>query len=85
MSPKAAEPSTKTKQKQELLLCIVKPKFHNEFVFCGGGSNEFSNNSNKPSNEEILSVRRLARCNPDDLDSRELWVLEQSTEGDEDD
>jgi hypothetical protein len=45
----------------------------------------FSNNLNKPSKEEILSVKRLARVNSDDLDSRELWVLEQSLEGDGDD
>jgi len=45
----------------------------------------FSNNLNKPSNEEILSVKRIARCNLDDLDSRELWVLENFAEGDEDD
>jgi len=44
----------------------------------------FSNNLNKPSKEEISLVRRIARSNPDDLDSRELWVLEQSAEGDED-
>ena len=45
----------------------------------------FSNNLIKPSMEEVLSVRRIAKHNPDDLDSRELWILEQSVEGDEDD
>ncbi|MFA5931409.1 MAG: hypothetical protein WC821_03790 [archaeon] len=45
----------------------------------------FLNNLSKPSKEEILSVKRIARCNPNDLDSRELWVLEQFLEGDEDD
>jgi len=39
----------------------------------------------EPSKEEILSVRRLAKYNPEDLDSRELWVLEHAVEGDEDD
>jgi len=45
----------------------------------------FSNNFNKPSKEEILSVKRIAKYNPEDLDSRELWVLENLREGDEDD
>ncbi|MFA5931269.1 MAG: hypothetical protein WC821_03075 [archaeon] len=45
----------------------------------------FLNNLSKPSKEEILLVKRIARSNPDDLDSRELWVLEQAIEGDEDD
>jgi len=40
----------------------------------------FSNNLIKPSKEEILSVKRIARFNPDDLDSRELWVLENQTD-----
>jgi hypothetical protein len=40
---------------------------------------------NKPSKEEYLSVKKLARTNPDELDSRELWVLEQPLEGDADD
>ena len=37
-----------------------------------------------PSKEEILAVKRLAKYNPEELDSRELWVLEQVIEGDED-
>jgi len=45
----------------------------------------FSLEFNKPSKEEILSVKRLAKYNPEELDSRELWVLEQSLEGDDDD
>jgi hypothetical protein len=39
----------------------------------------------QPSKEEYLSVRRLAKTSPDDLDSRELWVLENFLEGDKDD
>ena len=45
----------------------------------------FSNDLNKPSKEEILSVKWIVENNPDDLDSRELWVLENIAEGDEDD
>ena len=45
----------------------------------------FSLDFDKPSKEEILSVKRLAKYNPEDLDSRELWILEQPVEGDEDD
>lgn len=44
----------------------------------------FSNNLNKPSKEEILSVKRIARFNSDDLDSRELWVLENQTDSSDD-
>jgi len=40
----------------------------------------FSNDLNKPSKEEILSVKWIARFNPDDLDSRELWVLENQSD-----
>jgi len=45
----------------------------------------FSNNFNKPSKEEILSVKWIVENNPDDLDSRELWILKNIAEGDEDD
>jgi len=45
----------------------------------------FSVDLDKPSKEEILSVKNLAKFHPEELDSRELWVLEQSVEGDEDD
>lgn len=45
----------------------------------------FSLDFDIPSKEEILSLRRLAKSNPEELDSRELWVLEQPLEGDEDD
>jgi len=45
----------------------------------------FSLDFDKPSKGEILSVKRLARYHPEELDSRELWVLEQPAEGDEDD
>ena len=37
------------------------------------------------SQEEIKLVKWIAKNNPDDLDSRELWVLENLKEGDEDD
>ena len=40
---------------------------------------------NQPSKEEYFSVKRLAKSNPEDLDSRELWVLENFSDGDEDD
>ncbi len=40
---------------------------------------------NQPSKGEYLSVKRLAKSNPEDLDSRELWVLKNFSEGDEDD
>jgi hypothetical protein len=39
----------------------------------------------EPSQEEIELVKWIAKNNPEDLDSRELWVLENFTEGDEDD
>ncbi|MFA5931201.1 MAG: hypothetical protein WC821_02735 [archaeon] len=39
----------------------------------------------KPNQEEIKLVKWIAKNNPEDLDSRELWVLEQTLEGDEDD
>ena len=42
-------------------------------------------NFDKPSKEEYFLVKKLAKSNPDDLDSRELWVLEQPLEGDDDD
>ena len=44
----------------------------------------FSNNFNKPSKEEILSVKWIVENNPDDLDSRELWVLENQNDSSED-
>jgi hypothetical protein len=37
------------------------------------------------SQEETKLVKWIAKNNPDDLDSRELWVLENLKEGDEDD
>jgi len=39
----------------------------------------------KPTREEIAEVKWLLQNNPEDLDSRELWVLENLPEGDEDD
>lgn len=39
----------------------------------------------EPNQEEIRLVKWIAKNNPEDLDSRELWVLEQILEGDEDD
>ena len=39
----------------------------------------------KPTREEFEVVKRIARFNPEDIDSRELWVLENFAEGDEDD
>jgi hypothetical protein len=39
----------------------------------------------EPSQEEIKLVKWIANNNPEDLDSRELWVLENFSEGDEDD
>lgn len=38
----------------------------------------------KPTKEEIAEVKWLLENNPDDLDSRELWILENFVEGDED-
>ncbi len=38
----------------------------------------------EPTQEEIIYVKWVAKNNPDDLDSRELWVLENLKEGDED-
>lgn len=46
---------------------------------------DFSFDFDIPSKEEILAVKRLAKSNPEELDSRELWVLEQSMEGEDDD
>lgn len=43
------------------------------------------NNISKPTLEEIQYVKRIAKNNPEDLDSRELWILENFSEGDEDD
>jgi len=39
----------------------------------------------KPTMEEIKQVKWIAKNNPEDLDSRELWVLEYFVEDDEDD
>ncbi|MCX6801398.1 MAG: hypothetical protein NTZ73_04375 [Candidatus Diapherotrites archaeon] len=38
-----------------------------------------------PSEEEIKSVKKLARNCPELLDSRELWILEYVSENSEDD
>lgn len=38
-----------------------------------------------PSEEEILSVKKLAKSHPEDLDSRELWILENQLEFIDDD
>ena len=39
----------------------------------------------KPTKEEIAEIKWIIENNPEDLDSRELWVLENFAEGDEDD
>lgn len=39
----------------------------------------------KPTMEEIKQVKWIAKNNPDDLDSRELWVLENQSSFLEDD
>ena len=39
----------------------------------------------KPTKEEIAEIMWIIENNPEDLDSRELWVLENFFEGDEDD
>ncbi len=39
----------------------------------------------KPTKEEILAVKRLAEISLDKLDGRELWILENYSESDEDD
>jgi hypothetical protein len=83
--PKAAEPSTKTKQNiilQGIAKCIA---FCNEFVFLEVAKMVFSDiEFPEPNQEEVKLVKWIAKNNPEDLDSRELWVLEQSLEGDED-
>ena len=38
----------------------------------------------EPTQEEIRCVKWLVKHNPDELDSRELWVLENFVEGDAD-
>ena len=43
------------------------------------------NNLPKPTLEEIECVKWIAKNNPDDLDSKELWILENFAEGDDDD
>jgi hypothetical protein len=69
MPPKAAEPSTK------------------KFAFLEVAKMVFSikNNFPEPTQEEIEYIKWLVKNNPDELDSRELWVLENLPEGDEDD
>jgi len=44
----------------------------------------FSLDFDKPSKEEIIAARKMATYNPEDLDSRELWVLENFSVGDDD-
>ncbi len=39
----------------------------------------------KPTKEEIAEIKWIVENNPEDLDSRELWVLENFAEGGEDD
>jgi len=39
----------------------------------------------EPTQEELKMAKWIAKNDPEDLDSRELWVLEQSLDGDEDD
>ncbi len=39
----------------------------------------------KPTTEEIKQVKWIAKNNPNDLDSRELWVLENQSSFIEDD
>jgi hypothetical protein len=57
-----------------------------KFVFLEVVKMVFSNEDfAKPTMEEIKQVKWIAKNNPDDLDSRELWVLENLKEGEEDD
>jgi len=35
-----------------------------------------------PSREEIKAVKQIAESNPDDLDGRDLWVLQEFVESD---
>ena len=39
----------------------------------------------KPSKEEVLSAKKLAKYAPEELDSKELWILEQSPDFSDDD
>jgi len=43
------------------------------------------NNLPEPTQGEIDYAKWLAKNNPDELDSREMWVLENFSKGDEDD
>ncbi|MEK6958600.1 MAG: hypothetical protein AABW59_01000 [archaeon] len=45
----------------------------------------FSLDFNKPSKEEILCVKKLAKYAPEELDSKELWILEQVPDSFDDD
>ncbi len=57
-----------------------------KFIHLGGDLMHFSNFGFPiPSDEEILSVKKISKYNPDDLDSRELWILENFDEGEKDD
>jgi len=70
MPPKAAEPLQRKNSSTK-----------------GGDKMGFSieNNLLKPTKEEIESVKWIAKNNPDDLDSKELWILGNFLEGDDDD
>ena len=35
-----------------------------------------------PSEEEIKAVKRIAKFNPEDLDGREMWILQEFVESD---
>jgi len=45
----------------------------------------FSLDFEKPSKEDILYARKVAKYDPEELDSKELWILEQSLDFSDDD
>ena len=59
--------------KKFVFLEVVKMVFSEIFDFA------------KPTMEEIKQVKWILKNNPDDLDSRELWVLENQSSCSEDD
>jgi len=49
---------------------VVRLIFQNDFEFTS------------PSKEEIKAVKQIAKSSPEDLDGREMWILQEFVESD---